>query len=121
MLNFLRPSGPRVAQISPTDAVEMVRQGKASLVDIRDAGELRMTGRAKGAVHIPLTRFRMEADPSSPEKNPALDPAKPVILYCATGARSGMAARMMLGMGYETVYNLGGLAHWQQGGGAVST
>ena len=40
-------------------------------------------------------------------------------LYCASGARSGMAAGQMLQMGYREVYNLGGIAHWRAGGGAV--
>lgn len=120
MLNFLRPSGPRVQTIDPKEAITKVQAGEATLVDIRDMNELKMTGHASGALHIPLPVFRMQADPSSPEFNKALSVDKPVILYCASGARSQMAGQMMLQMGFTEVYNLGGLHHWQMAGGTVT-
>jgi len=118
--SLLRPSGPRVQTIDAADAIARVQAGELTLVDIRDGNELKMTGHASGAIHIPLTVFRMKADPRSPEFHPELDVDKPVALYCASGARSNMAAQMMLQMGFKEVYNLGGLHHWQMAGGTVT-
>lgn len=118
MLNMFQ-SGPAVGRINPADAVARVADGSLTLIDIRDPMERQMSGMAKGALAIPLAAFQMKADPRSPEKDPALDPDKPVALYCASGARSQMAAQAMLQMGYKEVYNLGGLHTWAQGGGEV--
>jgi len=44
---------------------------------------------------------------------------KPVALYCASGARSAMAAKTLRRFGHGDVHNIGGLAHWQRAGGQI--
>lgn len=110
---------PAVKGISPVDAVAKADNNQAVIIDVRDINELKSSGTAKGALHIPLMMFQVKADPRHPEFHPELDVEKTVILYCATGARSGMAAQMLLANGFKEVYNLGGLMHWHQGGGEV--
>ncbi|MCP3970506.1 MAG: sulfurtransferase [Rhodobacteraceae bacterium] len=117
MFSFRKPSVPA---IDPRDAVRRVGDGSLTLIDIRDHSELTLSGRAAGATHIPLMVLPMKADPSSPEFHPDLSLDKPVALYCASGARSGMAARMLRKMGFREVYNLGGLYHWQTAGGSIT-
>ena len=121
MFNFLRPqtSGAKISRIAPTEAVSRVKSGDIVLIDVRDGSEVAQ-GRAEGALHVPMATLRMKCDPSSPEFLPALSKGKPVCLYCASGARSQMAAQMLAGMGYETVYNLGGLRDWHAGGGKIT-
>ncbi|KFE34991.1 rhodanese-like domain-containing protein [Thioclava atlantica] len=119
MLNFLRPSGARVERIHPKDAVSKAKAGEITVVDVREPMEVKSSGKAKGALHIPLATIRMKADPASPEKHPELDTGKPVALYCASGARSAGAAQMLTQMGYQEVYNIGGLGDWHAGGGEI--
>jgi rhodanese-related sulfurtransferase len=119
MLNMFQ-SGPKVARIAPQDAIAKVADETLTLVDIRDPAERAMSGMAKGAVAIPLSTFQMKADPRSPEHHEALKTDKPIALYCASGARSQMAAQAMLQMGYTEVYNLGGLQDWARAGGEVT-
>lgn len=117
MFNLFNSSkGPKLAI---TDAIEQVAAGTLILIDVRDVRELAQTGKADGAIHLPLMSFRMKADPSSSEVMPQLNIDIPVAIYCATGARSGMAARTMRKMGYKTVHNLGGLSHWARAGGKI--
>lgn len=108
-----------VQPIAPEDAVARASKGEVVLVDVREHNELAMSGKAQGAVHIPMMQLQMQADPRSPEKHEALSTEKPVVLYCASGGRAYGAAQALLAMGYKEVYNLGGLMHWQVGGGAV--
>ena len=120
MFNFLRPSGgAQVQRIDAKDAVAQVAAGELILIDVRDGMELRSSGKAAGALHVPLMSLKMKCDPSSPEclKQLALD--KPVALYCASGGRSQGAAQMLAQMGYQKVYNLGGLYDWHAAGGAI--
>ena len=126
MFNFLRPSGPAGARVERMDAREAVAKaaaGEIVLIDVRDISELRASGKAKGALHVPLMALKMKADPASPEVLPALKAAqaagKPVALYCASGARSQGAGQMMLQLGSAPVYNVGGLYDWHAAGGAL--
>lgn len=122
MLNFFntRPAAGGAGQLSATDAVKNVASGELTLIDVRDMNELAQTGMAEGAIHLPLMTFQIKTDPRSPEVLAELGVDKPVALYCATGARSQMAAQMMQQMGYNTVHNLGGLNHWANAGGKIT-
>lgn len=107
------------ARLSIADAIEQVAAGTLILIDVRDGRELAESGKAEGALHVALMSIQMKTDPSSPEVMPELNVDTPVAIYCATGARSGMATRMMLEMGYKSVHNLGGLSNWGNAGGKI--
>ncbi len=113
---FNKQAGP---QISMADAIEQTANGTMILIDVRDGNELAQTGKAEGAIHLPLMSFQMKTDPRSPEVMSQLNVDTPVGIYCATGARSGMATRALLQMGYKTVHNLGGLGNWANAGGKI--
>lgn len=122
MFNFLRsdsPGGARVERMSARDAIAKVAAGDLVLLDVRDGSELRSTGRAAGALHVPLMALRMKCDPASPECLKQLKTDKPVAVYCASGARSSGAAQMLVRLGYQTVYNIGGLYEWHAAGGKI--
>ncbi len=110
---------PATPGITARDAIEMAKKGEIAIVDVRDQSELAQSGKAKGAHHIPLFLLQSHANPSHPEFNTALDTSKPVAVYCASGARSGMAARTLMQMGFENVHNIGGLMHWHAAGGEL--
>lgn len=114
---FLSPANPAIRKLSPVDAVTMVKRQE----DVRDASELSSTGRAKGALHIPLFLLKSQGDPRHPEFHTDLSVDKPVLIYCASGARSGMAAKILAGHGFSEIYNIGSLHHWTAAGGKVSS
>ncbi|MGV6847209.1 MAG: rhodanese-like domain-containing protein [Marinibacterium sp.] len=105
--------------MSVTDAIEGAKNGSVTIIDVRDHNELASTGKAAGALHIPMSRLRDMIDPRHPDFHPGLKDAKRIALYCASGARSQMAAMALRQMGYEDVNNIGGFAHWVQAGGPV--
>lgn len=117
MLNLFR-SAP--ASTSASDIVAKVNAGQTILIDIRDPSEIRSTGKAAGALAIPLSVLRMKADPASPDHDPRLTAEADITLYCASGARASMARGMLQQLGFTKVTNLGGLSDWQRAGGAVT-
>lgn len=119
MFGFFRPSGPQLGRIDLPEAIARAARGDLTVIDVRDGQELRASGKAKGALHVPLAVLQMKLDPRSPERLPGITTETPIGLYCASGARSQGAAQMLLGMGYSQVYNLGGLYHWQMAGGPI--
>ena len=122
MFNFLRSGGSggaRVERMAARDAVAKVAAGEMLLIDVREGMELRMTGRAQGALHIPLAALRMKCDPASPECLKEFKSGRSIGIYCASGARSSGAGQMLLKLGHSAVYNLGSLHEWQAAGGKV--
>ncbi|MCL1628432.1 rhodanese-like domain-containing protein [Roseibaca sp. V10] len=117
MFGFLTKTRP--ARINPSEAVARVKAGTLTLIDVREAGELRQTGKARGALHIPLGQIGAQTDPASGHFNRNLDTGKAVALYCASGARSARAADVMRANGFTEVHNLGTLHDWQLSGGAM--
>lgn len=101
------------------DLMPRIAAGEVILIDVRDPAELQMGGRAAGALNIPLMRLPMMADPRHPDFDARLAGNKPIALYCASGARSGMAANILQKLGHAETHNLGGLQHWAAAGGAI--
>ncbi|MCW1954308.1 rhodanese-like domain-containing protein [uncultured Lentibacter sp.] len=102
-----------------TPLLGRVAAGDMVLIDLREATELAATGRAAGALHLPLGRLAQAADPSNRARHKALSLQTPVALYCATGARSAQGVMILRKLGYREVHNLGGLSHWQAAGGQL--
>jgi rhodanese-related sulfurtransferase len=83
--------------ISSTDARQLVARG-AQLVDVRNPGEYQR-GALPGSVNIPLPLIQQALK--------RLDRQTPVLLYCNSGQRSGMAKQLLDACGFMVVHNLG--------------
>lgn len=94
-------------RLAPDQVAERLREG-AVLLDVRDPNEVAVTGRVAGAVCISRGMLEFRADPASPMHNTALQRATPVLVYCASGGRSALAARTLRELGYTQVFNAGG-------------
>ena len=107
-----------VPRVSAAEARELIAKG-ALVVDVRDAPEVEKSGKVEGAVHVSRGMLEFRADPASPYHDKNFDPAKPVILYCASGGRSALAGKTLKDMGYTQVFNLGAYKDWAEAGGAI--
>lgn len=108
----------RVENLTPDD-VEREMAAGAVVVDLRESEEL-AGGRIPGAVHVSRGMLEFRADPTSPYHDAALDPSARVILHCAAGGRSALAAVTLKEMGYDNVAHLdGGFGAWQGAGKPV--
>lgn len=104
-----------VPVVSPDQAREMVSEG-ALLVDVREPQEITASGKLAGAINIPRGLIETVADIDSPAHDPAFVTDRPIVLYCAAGARSAMAGVTLKSLGYDRVYNLGGFQAAASGG-----
>ncbi|MFZ5692150.1 MAG: rhodanese-like domain-containing protein [Pseudomonadota bacterium] len=116
---MMEAANASVPRITPAQAKEMIAKGEAVVLDVRDAMEVAQSGKVAGAVHVPRGLLEFKADPESPAHDKNLDPAKPVILYCASGGRSALAGKTLKDLGYDQVFNLGAFKDWAESGGAV--
>lgn len=102
-------------------AAELERDD-AVLVDVREQAEREAYGAIPHAVHIPRGILEFCADPALPVHARELDPGRRILIYCARGNRSSLAARTLMAMGFPSVAHLGGgFPSWVQAGGAVDT
>lgn len=93
----------RAQRVGATDAHQLVAQG-ASLVDVRTREEF-AAGHVQGAVNIPVQELERRIG-ELPDK------AKPVVVYCRSGARSRSAASLLRQRGYTAVHDLGPMSAW---------
>ena len=99
--------------MTPEEAAKRVKEGKAILIDVREAGEWADTGVAESAVLLSLSDLRGDRSAWKPFLKENKD--KELILYCRSGNRSGIAARILSKEGYR-VANAGGFKHWKSNG-----
>jgi len=118
MLNFLR-SAPTTPRLTVAEAVTGLKTGALAVIDVREAAEIAASGKAKGALHIPLSLIPIKADPKAPDCTKGLDLTKPVAVYCASGMRSGAAVQALKKLGYDA-HNIGTIRDWAAAGGAIS-
>jgi len=93
----------RLGQVSLDEARRLLKSG-AKLVDVRTADEFSST-HIPGAVNVPLNELGRRVSSLGPKD-------KPIVLYCASGARSSAARSMLKGQGFTQVFNLGAMSRW---------
>ena len=116
---LMEAANAAVPRVTPAQAKEMIAKGNVVVVDVRDAMELKQSGKVAGAVHVPRGMLEFRADPDSPAHDKALSKDKTVIVYCASGGRSALSGKTLKDFGYSKVYNLGGFKDWVEAGGDV--
>src|SRR6056300_1978025 len=106
--------------LPPTgDILTQAAQGQLTLIDVRDINEVKASGKILGAKHIPLMQLANIADRRFPDHDPDLTADRPIAIYCASGARSHMATRVLKKLGFTTVQNIGGFDKVVAHGGQV--
>ena len=98
-----------VKTITPEEALRLSNEGVCNLIDIREKAELDNTGRVENSNHIPRGMLEFWLDPKGPYfKSGKLDMNKEMVLFCAGGLRSALAAKSLKEMGFEKVSHIGG-------------
>jgi len=115
LFSFLAPGGaesPGVRRVEPAEAARLVREKQAVLVDVREPPEW-AGGVAQKAALLPLS------DLAGPRRlwKPFLEQlrGREILLYCQSGSRCGLAARILAAEGFSTA-NAGTLRAWDRAG-----
>ena len=107
---FIRQVKAQVAEIDPSAVHELVGNGVA-IVDVRETEEF-ATGHLPGAKHVPRGHLESRIEGVVPDRS------QRVILYCASGTRSALAAHTLThDLGYQRVESMtGGITLWKDRG-----
>jgi rhodanese-related sulfurtransferase len=118
-MQLVQEARQRVQNLTVEQVAAELTQGSVTLVDLREPAEWQ-AGMVAGAIHVPRGLLEFAADPTSPAHRPELDPHQRVILYCASGGRSALAADTLQTLGYTNVAHLdGGFKAWAAAGRPV--
>ncbi len=111
--DLINEAKTRIRELTPRESMAaLTAASNTVLIDVREPNEFNL-GHAAGAIHVPrgLLEGSIEA---------AVSRDKPVIIYCASGNRSALAADTMQQMGYTNVASMsGGFRGWVESGGDV--
>ena len=98
-----------VKTITADEAPKLYNEGTCNLIDIREKGELENTGRVENSNHIPRGMLEFWMDPQGPYfKSGKLNMDKEMVLFCAGGLRSALAAKTLKEMGFKKVSHIDG-------------
>lgn len=92
-------------KIDAAQAKQMQEESGVTVVDVRTQQEYE-TGHVPGAVLLPVDSIGASPPQTLPDKTATL------LLYCRTGVRSKRAAEKLVRLGYENVYDFGGISDW---------
>lgn len=115
--DLLAASRARIQRLAPADALAASRNG-AILIDTRCAEQRVDSGIIPGSIHIPLSVLFWRLDPASGSSRAELtDPERQVILLCAHGYSSSIAAATLRDLGFSRAADVeGGFEAWKAAG-----
>ena len=107
--NLVSEALKEIKTINTDEAFKIYEENNCNLIDIRDIRELEKEGRVENSHHIPRGMLEFWLDPNSPYfKEGKLDQNKEMVLFCAGGMRSALAAKSLKDMGFEKVSHIDG-------------
>ena len=108
-----------VKRLSFEESINLIKNSKVVIIDVREESEVYNLGLVKNAIHIPRGLLEFKLSPNSPNNPVLIDDETNILVYCAGGYRSALAAKTLLDLGFKNVYNLGGFQEWVESGGEI--
>ena len=108
-----------VKRLSFEESINLINNSKVVIIDVREESEVYNLGLVKNAIHIPRGLLEFKLSPNSPNNPVLIDDETNILVYCAGGYRSALAAKTLLDLGFKNVYNLGGFQEWIESGGEI--
>lgn len=115
-MDLVSEAKENVENLTPQQVAAELAGGDAVLIDVREPQE-QEAGAIGGAISAPRGMLEFYADSTLPSHKEEFDPARRIILHCASGGRSALGAVTLQGMGYSNVAHLdGGIKAWAEAG-----
>ena len=115
---LLEEANKLVARLSYEETCIKINDG-ATIIDVREESELNQNGMIKNAIHIPRGLIEFILSPDSPKNPSNINKDTIILVYCAGGYRSALAAKSLLELGFNNVFNIGGFDEWVNNGGEI--
>ena len=112
-MDLIEEAKKQIEQVTPEQVLDMQARNEAVVyLDVREPNEWNM-GRIPRAIHLPRGHLESKVEGM-------IDRKQKVVVYCARGNRSALAALTMKQMGYENVSSMArGIQGWADIGGEI--
>lgn len=116
---LLEIANKEIKRLTFAESMDIIRNSKFVIIDVREESEVYNQGLIKNAIHIPRGLIEFKLSPDSPNNPVNIDDDTNILVYCAGGYRSALAAKTLSDMGFHNVYNMGGFQEWIDSGGEI--
>ena len=115
---LISEANKEIKTISANEALKLFNDNMCNLIDLREEGELSKNGKVDNSTHVPRGLLEFSLNPNSPlVQNKIIDTSKDIVLFCAAGGRSALAAKTLKEMGFKNVSHIdGGFSAMEQEG-----
>ena len=108
-----------VTLLSFSESRNLIKSSNTVIIDVREESEVNNLGIVKGAIHIPRGLLEFKLEPNSINNPININNDTNILVYCAGGYRSALAAKTLKDLGFKNVFNLGGFSDWVAAGGEI--
>ena len=106
---LISEASEQIKTISADEALKLNNENKCNLIDLREESELINSGSIENSNHIPRGLLEFSLNSNSPLiQNNVIDINKEIVLFCAAGGRSALAAKTLKDMGFKNVSHIDG-------------
>tara|TARA_B100000214_G_C23945218_1_gene617681 strand:- start:316 stop:699 length:384 start_codon:yes stop_codon:yes gene_type:complete len=117
--DLLNEANALIPRISFEETVNKIDNEDSIIIDVREESEVFNQGIIKGAIHIPRGLLEFKLVLNSPDNALKINENTNILVYCAGGFRSALAAKTLLDLGFSNIYNIGGFKEWVESGGEI--
>ena len=112
---ILEEANKQIKRLSYDDSIDLIKNHSTLIIDVREESEVHSSGVIKNAIHIPrgLIEFKISNISTITEEDTN------ILVYCAGGHRSALAAKTLKDFGFKNVFNIGGYEEWILNGGEI--
>ena len=112
---ILEEANKQIKRLSFDESIDLIKNHSTLIIDVREESEVHSSGIIKNAIHIPrgLIEFKISNISTITEEDTN------ILVYCAGGYRSALAAKTLKDFGFKNVFNIGGYEEWILNGGEI--
>ena len=116
---LLEIANKEIKRLTFDESMDIIKNSKFVIIDVREESEVYSQGIIKDAIHIPRGLIEFKLSPDSLNNPVNIDKDTNILVYCAGGFRSALAAKTLSDMGFQNVFNIGGFQEWIDSGGEI--
>ena len=118
---LLEEANKQIQRLTYEETAEIINNQPHVIIDVREELEVQTLGLIKNAINIPRGVIEFKLAPNSLHNPMTINDDTFILVYCAGGYRSALAAKVLEDMGFKNVFNIGGFGEWLSNGGEIET
>ena len=116
---LLEEANKQIQRLTYDETAEIINNQPHVIIDVREELEVQALGLIKNAINIPRGVIEFKLAPNSLHNPMTINDDTFILVYCAGGYRSALAAKVLEDIGFKNVFNIGGFGEWLSNGGEI--